>query len=188
MNQPESVVARRQAPLKKRYLDEPEAALIADGASTDAAGAPDAVHGRVTIGSRRPATLSFGIHAAVGGDHDLPNPGDILCAALAACMDATLRMVADRAGLEVVGLVVNVKAEVDVRGTLAVSPDVSVGFQSMHCSVKLTVPPDAPRKLIDTVIHWTERSCVNLQTLRGGVDVDTAFQVNTTNEVARAWQ
>lgn len=32
------------------------------------------------------APLQFGIHRAIGGFHDYPNPGDLLNAALAACL------------------------------------------------------------------------------------------------------
>ena len=45
-------------------------------------------------------------------------PGDVLCAALAACADTTFRLVATQLGLDVEALAVHVQAEVDVRGTL----------------------------------------------------------------------
>lgn len=75
---------------------------------------------------------SFGIHRAVGGYHDAPNPGDILCAALASCLDSTIRIIADRLGITLTSLEVDVTAEVDVRGTLVVNRDIPVGFQAMR--------------------------------------------------------
>lgn len=44
----------------------------------------------------------FGLSActeAIGGDHDAPSAGDMLCSALAACMDSMIRMVADHLGV-----------------------------------------------------------------------------------------
>jgi uncharacterized OsmC-like protein len=70
---------------------------------------------------------------AVGGPHDAPTPGDMLCAALAACQDSSIRMVANLYSIELKFLQVCVEADVDVRGTLAVDENVPVVFQSMRC-------------------------------------------------------
>lgn len=66
----------------------------------------------------------------MSSDHDAPNPGDMLCGALAACMDSTIRKVADHLGVTLTSLEVKVAAEVDVRGCLAVDRKVPVGFQN----------------------------------------------------------
>ncbi|MBV5331716.1 OsmC family protein, partial [bacterium] len=70
-----------------------------------------------------------GVHSALGGVHDAPTPGDLLCAALAACQDSSIRMVANILGVELEHLQVKVTAQVDVRGALAMSQEVPVGFQ-----------------------------------------------------------
>lgn len=49
------------------------------------------LHPMPTSGVRVPV----GVHRAVGGLHDAPTPGDLLCAALAACQDSTFRMIAN---------------------------------------------------------------------------------------------
>lgn len=179
MNLETSLVMQRHAPLRERYRRTPEVAWITDGATALHGAGLDPFHGLVQIGTSAPVRFSYGIHRAVGGDHDLPNPGDLLCAALAACLDATLRMVADRFGVTVQELTVTVSADVDVRGTLAVRHDVPVGFQAMHCRVDLAVPADTNHDSLEAVKVWSERSCVNLQTLRRGVDIDTVFRVRT---------
>jgi hypothetical protein len=46
-------------------------------------------------------------------------------------------MVANFLGVELEFLQVEVTAEVDVRGSMAVDRQVPVGFQSMHCDVRL---------------------------------------------------
>ncbi len=63
-------------------------------------------------------SVPVGVHRAVGGPHDMPTPGDLLCAALASCQDSAVRMVANRLGVEILALEVRVTAQVDVRGAL----------------------------------------------------------------------
>jgi hypothetical protein len=72
-------VRARQEPLRARYREDPREAGITDGARTVGGAHLDPVHGRVRPGSvDHGIDWDFGIHRAVGGDHDLPNPGDIL--------------------------------------------------------------------------------------------------------------
>lgn len=164
----------RQDPLRKRYRAAPGEARITDGARSAAGTTFDPFHGRVVPGSQDYGVAwPFGIHRAVGGDHDLPNPGDLLCAAVAACLDSTVRIVADRLGVELRFLEVDVRAELDVRGTLMVTRGVPVGFQRMRCRVSVDALPGTDPAMVEKLVAAAERSCVNLQTLRAGVAVDT---------------
>jgi uncharacterized OsmC-like protein len=52
------------------------------------------------VGRGYGASFEYGIDEKVGGLSDRPNPGDLLCAALAACEDGTIRMVAGLLGVE----------------------------------------------------------------------------------------
>ena len=167
----ESLVRRRQDPLRVHYRTDPADAWITDHARARHSPPDDPFHGIVEMGVTD-IPVACGIHEAVGGYHDAPNPGDLLCAALATCLASTIRMVADRTGLPVLDLEVGVTAEVDVRGALAVAPDVPVGFQRLIARVRLVVPPgvdDAGKGLLrERAAHF----CVVLQTLRGGVEVE----------------
>ena len=113
------LVQQRQNPLRERYRRVPAEAWICDGAQTINGCGGDPFHGAVIPANNAGAPLCFGIHRAVGGDHDYPNPGDLLSAALAACFDSTLRMVADHLGVRLRSLEVEVEAECDVRGMSA---------------------------------------------------------------------
>lgn len=171
-------VRNRQAPLQKRYLVNPEEALINDQARTSGGVDTDPFHGTVHPG--KPDTsvpLHFGIHSAVGGYHDAPNPGDMLCAALAACLDSTLRIIADRLGVKIQSLEVVVAAKIDVRGTLMVDRKVQVGFQQMQCRIDIQTDNQTDPKLLEKLISAAEHSCVNLQTLREGVSVQTSVNI-----------
>ena len=93
--------------------------------------------GTVALGEGCGAQWYLGLHGALGGNHDLPTPGDLLCAAVASCLDATIRTVADRLAIPIQALEVGVSAEADVRGALIVDPSVPVGFQNVRCCLRL---------------------------------------------------
>ena len=169
-------VRARQDPLRERYKRVPEQARISDRARTAAGADMDPFHGCVIPGSQDCGVpLHFGIHRAVGGDHDAPNPGDLLCAALAACLDSTIRIIAQRLGVGLSSLEVDVTADADVRGTLMVAREVPVGFQSMRCQVNLQAAEGTEPRVLERLLAAAEQSCVNLQTLRSGVPVTTSI-------------
>jgi uncharacterized OsmC-like protein len=167
------LVQQRQTPLRGLYRRVPSEAWISDGAQTVNACAGDAFHGAVIPANSSGAPLRFGIHRAVGGDHDGPNPGDLLSAALAACLDSTLRMLADHLGIRLKCVEVRVEADCDVRGCLLVDRSVPVGFQNMRCLVRLECEDRAQAEQLEGLVAAAESSCVVLQTLRSGVSVST---------------
>ncbi len=114
--------------------------------------------------------FTIGVHKAVGGDHDFPNPGDLLCASLAACFDSTVRLITNRLGVTVTKTKIKVTAEVNVLGTLMIDTTVPVGFQSMHMEVVL-IAPNSNEKILQKVIEATKRSCIIYQTLKQGIPI-----------------
>ena len=169
-------VRTRQEPLRARYKEAAEEAWITDRGRTTAGVKTDPFHGYVVPGSKDYGVVwPFGVHSAVGGYHDGPNPGDLLCVALAACLDSTIRIVADRLHVTLTSLEVEVSAGVDVRGTLLVDRQVPVGFQKMHCQVAIRAAPGTDPKTLEKLWAAAEHSCVVLQTLRSGVAVETSF-------------
>jgi uncharacterized OsmC-like protein len=175
---PQSTVLQRQAPLRAAYKEHPEQALIVKRAWTLFDTKQDAFHGVVVPGEPYRVSWQYGTDRAVGGFHDAPNPGELLCAALASCQDLTLRMVADLLGVKLRQVEVEVTGEVDVRGSLAVDTQVPVGFKSLHCRIRFETAAGTPPELHHRLVAQAERSCINLQTLRAGVPVDTRFDVS----------
>jgi uncharacterized OsmC-like protein len=165
-------VRERQAPLRARYRALPEQAMVVDHASIVSADLGDPLHGRVRTGSSSVADIAFAVHQAIGGLHDAPVPGDLLCAALASCQESSLRMVANVYGVVLEELSVEVHAHVDVRGTLGMNPAVPVGFQAIGVHVRLRAAPGTPPARLRQCCRAAERACVVLQTLRSGVPVD----------------
>ena len=172
----ESIVGQRQAPLRARYAHSPTEALTRKSARTSSLRVPasDPFHGEVEVGGGYGTWVRYGLDRYVGGLHDAPNPGDLLCAALAACADGTVRMIASLLEIELTELEVEVTGELDVRGCLGADPAVRVGFAALDCRVRLRAAEDTDRKRIETLTTAAERFCVNLDTLRGGVEVSVA--------------
>ena len=176
----QSAVLQRQAPLRAAYKEHPEQALILKRAWTVFDAGQDAFHGVVVPGEPYRVSWQFGTDRAIGGFHDAPNPGELLCAALASCQDATLRMVADLLGVELRQVEVEVTGRVDVRGSLGVYRQLPVGFESLQCKVRFEAAPGTPPELCQRLIAQAERSCINLHTLRAGVPVDASFDVGAS--------
>lgn len=170
-------VRDRQSVLRAGYRRDPASAWVVDQAQVASADLHDPFHGRVRFGGAARAEVGYAVHGALGGPHDAPVPGDLLCAALASCQESALRMVANLYQVRLTELQVDVRAAVDVRGTLGMA-DVPVAFQSLQVAVRLRAAPDTDPDRLRQVVKAAERSCVVLQTLRAGVaatvDVDAA--------------
>ncbi len=166
-----------QTPLRDQYKSSPEAAQVIDHALTSGADASDPFHSTVEPMPGCGATLTVGVHRAIGGMHDAPTPGDILCAALAACQDSAVRIVANILGVELEFLSVEVTGGVDVRGAMAIDNEVPVGFQSMQCNVRLRAKDGTNPKLLKKLRVAAERCCVVQQTLRSPPHVETTFEM-----------
>lgn len=174
MTEPTVPLRDAQARLRAHYKTSPRAALVTDHARTDGNPA-DPFHATVTPAPEHGVRVPVGIHRAIGGLHDAPTPGDLLCAALAACQDSAIRIVADVMGIELLALEVEVTGDVDVRGAMGVDRDVPVGFQSMQCRVRLRAKDGTSPALLEKLRVSAERSCIVTQTLRAGVPVATTF-------------
>ena len=170
-----AIVYDAQKPLKAKYRQNPESAMVTDHARTSGQDSSDPFHSQVEPMDGCGVVVPVGVHAAVGGIHDAPTPGDLLCAALAACQDSAVRMVANILGVELTSLEVRVTATADVRGAMAMDPTVPVGFQAMACDVDLQVKDGTPPELLEKLRFAAERCCVVQQTLKSPPPVKTTF-------------
>lgn len=149
-----------QEPLKKRYGDDPDAALVTLRA-TGSLG--EGITCSVATGR---ALAEAGLHPASGGDGVSVCSGDMLLEALVACAGVTMRAVATSLDIDVASGVVHAEGDIDFRGTLAVSKDAPVGFRSIRVTFELET--DASDEDLDTLLRLTERYCVVYQTIAGG--------------------
>ncbi len=147
-----------QAPLKEKYRREPDAALLTlravGRASADLAFTVDTHEG----------SIQAGLHPSAGGDGTLATAEQMLLETLVACSGVTLQAVATAFGIVLREARIVAEGDIDVRGTLAISKDVPVGFREIR--LRFELDSDAPGAKLDKLIEATERYCVVLQTLR----------------------
>ena len=152
-----------QAPLKERYRQEPEAARITLRAEGRLG---DNVSCSVATGR---ALVEAGLHPATGGSGELACSGDMLLEALVACAGVTMSAVAAAIGVEIRSGTLRAEGDLDFRGTLGVDREAPVGFSDIRLYADLDTPADGDK--VADLLRLTERYCVVLQTLRGGVPV-----------------
>ncbi|WP_236796610.1 OsmC family protein [Amycolatopsis sp. GM8] len=157
-----------QAPLKDRYRETPETAVVTMKSEADLSGT--AVSCKVRTGQ---ALVEAGLHPAAGGDGTLACSGDMLLDALVACAGVTLRAVATSLGVEVRGGIVHAEGDLDFRGTLGVDKLAPVGFRAIRLAFELDT--DAGAEQLATLEKLTERYCVVFQTLRNATEISTNF-------------
>jgi uncharacterized OsmC-like protein len=157
-----------QAPLKERYREEPEAAVVTLSATGELG---DGVSCSVQTGR---AIAEAGLHPASGGDGSQLCSGDMLLEALVACAGVTLRAVATSLGIEVRGGTVHAEGDLDFRGTLAVDREAPVGFRAIRLAFELDA--DADEDELATLLKLTERYCVVFQTIAGSPPLSTTLE------------
>lgn len=148
-----------QKPLKEQYRSDPNASQIilrARGSQTDVP-----VTCSVDIGR---ALYNAEAHKGVGGAGTGACSGDLLLGALAACAQITCQMVAAAMGIPTERIEVTVEGALDLRGTLGISKDVAVGFESIHLDFDVAAPQATPEQL-RALREKTEQYCVVMQTL-----------------------
>jgi uncharacterized OsmC-like protein len=149
-----------QAPLKERYREEADAARITLTAKASQTEAP--VSCSVQVGQ---AMREAQAHLGVGGPGTAPCSGDLLLEALVACAQITCQMVAAAMGIETERIEVTASGDIDLRGTLGISREAPVGFESIRLEFDVDAP-GASEEQIASLLEKTERYCTVLQTLR----------------------
>ena len=156
-----------QAPLKERYREDPDAAVVTLRASGTLG---EGVTCSVETGR---ALAVAGLHPATGGDGSALCSGDMLLEALAACAGVTMRAVATSIGIHVDGTV-TAEGDLDFRGTLGVDREAPVGFTAIR--LRFDLASDASEEQLAKLLERTERYCVVGQTLAGGVPLEFSLE------------
>lgn len=172
-----SIVNQRQQPLIKEYLDAPEKAWIEDYALVESINFENPLQTTVLLNDEVQNKYPVGLHRAIGGKHEIANPGDILCGALASCFESTLRMIANRLGVKLLSSKVKATAYADVRGTLQIDKSVPVGFQKMKLDITIKATENTNFNMLKTLIKASEYSCVVYQTLKRGTPIETKITI-----------
>lgn len=158
-----------QRPLKERYRNEPGSSRITLSAKASQQDSP--ISCSVDIGR---AVYAAEAHVGVGGPGTAACSGDLLLGALAACAQVTCQMVAEAMGIETERIEVEVEGEMDLAGTLGISKDVPVGFESIRTKFDIEAP-GATGEQLDNLRRKTEQYCVVMQTLARPPDMGTEW-------------
>src|SRR5436189_5071579 len=157
-----------QAPLKERYREDPQSAIITLKAQGNVG---ENISCKVETGR---AVIEAGLHPATGGTGMLACSGDLLLEALVACAGVTLNAVATAIGIDIKKGIVRAEGDLDFRGTLGVSKEAPVGFKEIRLT--FTLVSDAAPDKIEALKKLTERYCVVYQTLVSATPVKTVFE------------
>ena len=156
-----------QKPLKDKYRADPGTSRITLTARGTEAGAPIACS--VDIGR---AVYEAQAHAGVGGAGTGACSGDLLLGALAACAQVTCQMVATAMSVPTKSIAVTVEGDLDLSGTLGISKEVPVGFESIRLKFDVDAPDATPDQL-RALAEKTEQYCVVMQTLTKPPRIET---------------
>jgi len=149
-----------QRPLKDMYRQDPASSritLTAHGTQSDAP-----ITCSVDLGR---AIYKAQAHKGVGGAGTGACSGDLLLGALAACAQITCQMVAAAMGIPTEAIHVTVDGDLDLQGTLGVSKEAPVGFESIRVTFDIRAPQATPEQL-RALQAKTEQYCVVMQTLQ----------------------
>ncbi len=153
-----------QTPIKARYRDDPDAAVI----TLKAQGAiGEGVTCSVATGR---ALVEAGLHPATGGTGGHACSGDMLLEALVACAGVTLNAVATALELDVRDARITAEGDLDFKGTLGVDKQAPVGFRNIRLS--FDIDGNLTDEQLATLMKLTERYCVVYQTLRSAPPID----------------
>jgi uncharacterized OsmC-like protein len=157
-----------QEPIKEKYRADPSSAIITLRAEGIVG---EGISCKVDTGK---AMVEAGLHPATGGTGMLACSGDMLLEALVACAGVTLSAVSTAIGVNIKKGVVKAEGDLDFKGTLGVSKEVSVGFKTIRLLFELET--DATAEQMASLSKLTERYCVVYQTLVKGVAVETKYR------------
>ena len=159
-----------QSPLKDKYKDNPESAVITLRARGKIG---EGVTCKVDTGGK---IAEAGLHPATGGDGHSLCSGDMLLEALSACAGVTLNAVATAIEITLDDATITAEGDLDFRGTLGVSKEAPVGFKEirLHYDLKTGASEDE----IATLLKLTERYCVVFQTLSSGNNISVSKTID----------
>jgi uncharacterized OsmC-like protein len=158
-----------QAPLKQKYRDTPDSAVITLKAEGQLG------EGLSCSVQTSKALIEAGLHPATGGSGMQACSGDMLLEALVACAGVTLNAVSTALGLKVRGATVRAEGDLDFRGTLGVAKDAPVGFRDIRLTFE--VDGDLTEEERASLLKLTERYCVVYQTLKASPPINVDLRV-----------
>lgn len=158
-----------QRPLKEQYRRDPSSSRITLSARSSGTATPMGCS--VDIGR---AVYEAEAHKGVGGTGGAACSGDLLLGALAACAQITCQLVAQAMAISTRRIEVIVTGDMDLQGTLGLSKEVPVGFETIRVKFEVDAP-SATAEQLRALHEKTEQYCVVLQTLKRSPKLETEW-------------
>jgi uncharacterized OsmC-like protein len=158
-----------QKPLKEQYRRDANSSritLTAKGSENDTP-----LSCSVDIGR---ALYQAEAHKGVGGSGTAACSGDLLLGALAACAQLTCQLVSTAMGIPTQKIEVRVDGDMDLSGTLGISKEVPVGFESIRMTFNIDAPQATPEQL-QGLREKSEQYCVVMQSMLHPPKIETRW-------------
>lgn len=163
------VLRSLQQPLKKHYLEDPQASLVTFQVTGKL---EDTISCQIETGKSH---VLAGLHPAAGGDGTLVCSGEMLIESLVACAGVTLNAVATNLGFELKDTYIYGEGDMDFRGTLGVNKSIPVGLTAVRLT--FDIKDNIPQEQKERLIAMTEKYCVIFQTLKSPPTLHTELRL-----------
>jgi uncharacterized OsmC-like protein len=142
---------------------------------------PDKIEARIEVESGhvsalrsearvRDFTVAVDMPESFGGTNSAPRPGEMVLAALGACIEITYRLHAEYMGIVIDGIRTRVTGVTDARGFLPDSDGVRPGFQKVDVTVLIDSP--AGEEDLERLRRAVDVHCPVLDDLRSPIPVE----------------
>jgi len=161
--------------LQKQFTENPEKAVLTYYSSSKL------VEGLQSKATLRNHKLTIDEPTSFGGKDEGASPVELILAALGSCQEITYKAFATALGIDIKSVSVDLKADLDLKGFLAIDDKVRPGFQYIDGQVK--IESSAPKAQIDKLIEVVNSHCPVLDILQNKVPVKLSQSLINSGEV-----
>ena len=161
--------------LQKQFTETPEKAVLAYYSSSKL------VEGLQSKAKLRNHKLTIDEPTSFGGKDEGASPVELILAALGSCQEITYKAFATALEIDIKSVSVDLKADLDLKGFLAIDDKVRPGFQYIDGQVK--IESSAPKDQIDKLIEVVNSHCPVLDILQNKVPVKLSQSLINSGEV-----
>ena len=122
--------------------------------------------------------------AALGGDDRYMNPVELILAALGTCQEIMYAAYASVMDIDLDGINVDVKGNLDIQGLLGLDDNVPAGFSSISYVTNITSA--APNEKIEKLVQQVESHCPVLDILTRPINVTGKILHNSKEMITAA--
>jgi putative redox protein len=161
--------------LQKQFTENPEKAVLTYYSSSKL------VEGLQSKATLRNLKLTIDEPTSFGGKDEGASPVELILAALGSCQEITYKAFATALGIDIKSVSVDLKADLDLKGFLAIDDKVRPGFQYIDGQVK--IESSAPKAQIEKLIEVVNSHCPVLDILQNKVPVKLSQSLINSGEV-----